>query len=259
MGMWSGLGMGSCPFGTLHGPLLDLCAIMSSRSTYMMWISILEICFITISGNWQGFIRLCLTTLGSILLILIFFLHDQVPDKIVWERTMEGVYSSKAGYKWIIQEHGGSNHTFVWSEIWKLKCPEKIKCLLWSEWHNSTPTLQMLHHRGVTPSSPRCGICEETFNHAVRDCNISREMWKTLGFRDHTFFAPRNSHDWICLGLDSPTSFLFLAGIWGAWCARNRKCLAQEDTHLHKLIREAQHFAATMEICFGSKNQQTRH
>lgn len=45
------------------------------------------------------------------------FLHDQVPDKIVWERTMEGVYSSKAGYKWIIQERGGSNHTLVWSEI----------------------------------------------------------------------------------------------------------------------------------------------
>lgn len=107
--------------------------------------------------------------------------------KALWRDYAQQI---KVGYKWLLQERGGSNHTLVWSKIWKLKCPKKIKFLIWSEWHNSTPTLQTLRHRGITQpnSCPRCGICEETFSHAIRDCLVSMEMWKGMGFRDHTCY-----------------------------------------------------------------------
>lgn len=106
---------------------------------------------------------------------------------------MEGSYTAKAGFQWLQQMRGGNNHTNGWSKIWKLKCPEKIKFLLWTEWHESNPTLQLLHHRGVTSSNicMRCSLCEETFVYVVRDCPVSRDLSKALGFRDHTFFCRR--------------------------------------------------------------------
>lgn len=166
---------------------------------------------------------------------------------------MEGSYTAKAGFQWLQQMRGGNNHTNGWSKIWKLKCPEKIKFLLWTEWHESNPTLQLLHHRGVTSSNicMRCSLCEETFVYVVRDCPVSRDLSKALGFRDHTFFAEDNSRTWLCIGTDSSSPFLFLAGVWGAWQVRDLHCLAQTDTCLHQLVRETQHLAATMEVCFG--------
>lgn len=43
--------------------------------------------------------------------------------------------------------------------------PQRIKFMLWTEWHNSTSTMQVLHRRGVSAKSvcQRCGQAEETF------------------------------------------------------------------------------------------------
>lgn len=176
----------------------------------------------TINGIWKGYIHLYHSTLKVISLTLIFFsLHAEVPNQITWDDNMEGIYSAKSGFKWLQRDQGGNINTYVWSTIWKLKCPEKIKVLLWTEWHNSNPTMQVLHHRGVVSSSSL---------HAFRDCSLSMDMWKALGFREITFFAHGNAHDWICSGMEASSACLFLVGIWGAWRARNLKCLAQEDS-----------------------------
>ena len=60
-------------------------------------------------------------------------------DFLYWAREQDGVYSMKSGYKSICEdarneEASASNSaaaTDLWSGIWKLKVPGKIKHLLW--------------------------------------------------------------------------------------------------------------------------------
>lgn len=90
-----------------------------------------------------------------------------------------------------------------------------MKLLIWLEWQNSVPTLQTLHHRGAVASNScsRCGVYEESFLHAVRDCTLSREMWKALGFQDPIFFTDMDSQAWLCSGMEETSNLVFLAGL----------------------------------------------
>ena len=69
--------------------------------------------------------------------------------------------------------------TGLWSGIWKLKVPGKIKHFLWRACTNSLPTKVNLMKKKIVsdPMCHRCGRCEEDTKHALWDCEAVKQVW----------------------------------------------------------------------------------
>jgi len=152
--------------------------------------------------------------------------NDEVDDAFVWPLNKNGVYSAKSGYKCLLSLSGSDtaiNSPFSWSWIWHLKIPEKYKFYIWLACHNVVPTLSLLHHKNIAPSSI-CSHCEEhkeTFFHCIHDCRFSSATWLRLGFNDPAFFASDCVADWLKDRTHGSQAITFSTGLWWSWRCRN--------------------------------------
>lgn len=88
------------------------------------------------------------------------------PDFLYWALEKNGVYLVKSGYKLIceearIEKASGSTRIGVaglWSRIWKLKVPGKIKHFLWRACSNYFPTKVNLMKRKIL-AELLCHLC----------------------------------------------------------------------------------------------------
>ena len=74
---------------------------------------------------------------------------------------------------------GGRVQKELWSAIWRLKLPNKIKIFGWRACHAILPTAENLTRRKVTSES-NCPLClreVETTVHALRDCAVVQDVW----------------------------------------------------------------------------------
>ena len=67
----------------------------------------------------------------------------------------------------------------VWTAIWKLRLPNKIKVFTWRACHEILPTAVNLTRRKVI-TDDKCSVCtretESTF-HALWDCAAVQDIW----------------------------------------------------------------------------------
>ncbi|KAK2409374.1 hypothetical protein QL285_044804 [Trifolium repens] len=180
--------------------------------------------------------------------------NDQLYDTFIWADNKNGVYTTKSGYDWILSrtEQPDQQHHYTWTWIWKLKAPEKIKLLIWLTCHNSVPTLALLHHRNMAPSSacPRCGHHKETFLHCAKDCPSSSTIWHHMGFTADDFFAASTVHDWLKENYFRPRSYFFLASLWWIWRLRNLMCLNNEKWSTVCLSFNIHSMVELLKVCF---------
>jgi len=106
-------------------------------------------------------------------------IYERVEDTIIWNQNINGVYTAKSGYSWLLcnsESDTNPSSTFTWSWIWKLKIHEKL--LVWLTCHNAVPTLSLLHHYHIAPSTTfsRCGDDDETILHCLHDCRFSSHI-----------------------------------------------------------------------------------
>lgn len=106
---------------------------------------------------------------------------------------------------------------YSWSWIWKLNSAENIKFLVWLSCHDATPTLDVLHHRGMYGTSicERCSGDVETFIHSVRECPYSKRICMKLGFSDNTFFFQMDMQEWLKVNPTGSYMFHFIVGLCG--------------------------------------------
>jgi len=191
--------------------------------------------------------------------------NEMVEDVFIWSHNKNGVYTTKTGYSWLLQNSDSlpnTTPTISWSWIWKLKAPEKLKLLVWLASHNAVPTLSLLHHRNIAHSAvcARCGEQEETILHCLRDCRFSSGIWLNLGFTDQTFFSESDAHSWIKRNVVGNHPSTFLSGLWWTWQHRNLMCLSHETWTLPRLSFLIHDTAESMDGSFQrtTKTQQNR-
>ena len=91
-------------------------------------------------------------------------------DKMIWHHDNKGQYSVKSGYKMLKQQARENNLTRlgagnsqrnneIWSSIWHLKIPPKVRVFLWKCSWNALATNEALKKRGcrVEGFCKRCG------------------------------------------------------------------------------------------------------
>ena len=114
--------------------------------------------------------------------------RSDVPDKIVWLPNKDGLYSVKSEYyivgllaKEINGMEGssdGQNKGLIWSRLWKLRLPNKIKLFGWRACHNILPTKENLVRRRITQDNV-CELCNqgpESGLHALWECGVARDV-----------------------------------------------------------------------------------
>lgn len=69
-----------------------------------------------------------------------------------------------------------------WKVFWKMKIPPKWKIFGWKILNNALPVAENLLKRGfqVQQECKFCGKEVETQSHLLRDCPMSRRIWKAF-------------------------------------------------------------------------------
>ena len=81
------------------------------------------------------------------------------------------------------EQAGGAGNEEVWSKLWKIDVPAKIKIFGWRVLHGLIPCRGILANRRIDNSSscPACHEGCEDIKHVLFTCSRAKEIWRILG------------------------------------------------------------------------------
>lgn len=126
----------------------------------------------------------------------------------------------------------GSQQSYIWRLIWKIKAPPKILAFVWKIQWNILPTRHFISSRiaGVLNICPWCGIVQETSSHLFGDCVLAKWSWNFICKWWSIKALPHENGTFSLAGLLKLFSRPFLkeiwqivvvAVLWSIWLARN--------------------------------------
>ena len=117
-------------------------------------------------------------------------------DVVAWQFTKNGFFSVGSAYhlQWlhkfgvnrVTEQASGVGDDKVWSQLWKLQVPAKIKIFGWRVLHGLIPCKGILANRHIDNSSacPACHTNCEDIRHDLFECDQAKEIWRILGIAD---------------------------------------------------------------------------
>lgn len=109
------------------------------------------------------------------------------PDKIIWNGTLNGVFSVKSAYHMaldLLRRKNGecsssSGNSEFWKKIWAVEAPNASNFFLWRACQNVLHTKQNLLRKGVVDSDlcPCCQLEVESVIHALWNCPNAQDVW----------------------------------------------------------------------------------
>ena len=74
----------------------------------------------------------------------------------------------------------------IWSKIWKLSCPAKVKIFIWCTLDGTLPCRVTLanRHMKISPICPTCSEGLEDTKHMLFLCTKAKEVWRRIGLED---------------------------------------------------------------------------
>ncbi|XP_057775116.1 uncharacterized protein LOC130994098 [Salvia miltiorrhiza] len=189
------------------------------------------------------------------------------------------MYSVKSGYRLAVEiqnrDAASSSNPYghLWSWIWALDVIPKVKMFMWKCLANALPTAQALRRKNVNVDvlCRRCGVAEESMEHALRDCSWVRVLWAVSPIR----IQPLGPEE-VC---SIPAWFekirslpyrevhgLFASLAWATWFTRNMLLFQQKEfSHIECLTfanralwqnpssTQIQNQGATRRFCCGDE------
>jgi hypothetical protein len=158
-----------------------------------------------------------------------------------WFFEKNGIFSVKSAYRmivdtkrrredWIEQRPESSNQDDeekMWTKLWKVSVPSKLRVFLWRLAKNSIPTGDVRFHRNMATTAA-CSLCgkEDSWRHSLLECTMSRCIWALAP--EHIVEHMENTRE------PSAKSWLFamiktlnhedltrcLVTLWAVWFAR---------------------------------------
>ena len=173
-------------------------------------------------------------------------------DILIWPKTKDGQYSVKLGYQLLCAKElsglasGSSNEVNrrLWSGLWRMKVPSKVKTFAWRACSESLPTMVNLARRRVVLSSSctGCNRGSETVFHALWGCEKVKGAWGTnfdelrSATNQNLFFV-----DLFRLALQNPRGAeAFIMICWSIWNRRNKIRVKEVAAPLEKIPELAQ-------------------
>ncbi|XP_075655175.1 uncharacterized protein LOC142625389 [Castanea sativa] len=168
-------------------------------------------------------------------------------NSIHWPKTLDRIYSVKFGYKILLEEDGEDVSGVatadvmkgVWSRIWKLKVPNRVRNLLWRAGNDSLPTIVNLMKRKLLDDAlcPHCKLSPKDSFHALWSCPELLAMWQahfadlrvaTLGCAAFLDVIQCAQHDLSCIDL-------FAMRVSMIWLRRNKMRVGKDSYPLTRV------------------------
>jgi hypothetical protein len=98
----------------------------------------------------------------------------------------DGMFSVRSAYHYVGSdkranqpETSTSNHSKMWSKIWSLPLPNKVKNFIWRLAKQIIPTRGNLQRRRVVldPICPLCFMDHESDDHLFMQCPLALQVW----------------------------------------------------------------------------------
>jgi hypothetical protein len=119
-------------------------------------------------------------------------------DFIAWNKSKNYMFSVRSAYysEWEHQfgarmrradGQGTASINPVWSTLWSLNVPAKIKNFGWKALHGLVPGRGILANRHIEVSA-QCPVCKagcEDIKHLLFTCKRAQEVWKEMGLEDY--------------------------------------------------------------------------
>ena len=185
-------------------------------------------------------------------------------DKLIWAASTSGKYCVKSAY-YLLKDHyeeksncgeasNGEMMKVLWSRIWSLHIPPKVKNFIWRACLNILPTKINLKKKKIT-SDGFCPICEseaESIDHALWECPAANDVWLSSKLRVQK--VPKYQGDFITLVLSlfdkvgEKDCKVVTMIMWYIWFNRNRVAhenkmwdpklvVAKAESHLEEFIK----------------------
>ncbi|XP_074336668.1 uncharacterized protein LOC141673834 [Apium graveolens] len=154
----------------------------------------------------------------------------QVEDRIVWSKSIDGIYSVKTGYYvWqnLYAGDSGCAQSEGWRRIWRLSIPHKVKIFVWRFCRNNVPIRDRLRGKGVNvpDTCPMCNNNVEQLLHLFFLCQFADTCWQSVDLR-YDMGEVHSVTDWLLRKLASAKHEEIVAiclVLWGIWNWRNKR------------------------------------
>ncbi|KAK6116072.1 hypothetical protein DH2020_008341 [Rehmannia glutinosa] len=167
-----------------------------------------------------------------------------VDDIRVWHYDKKGKYMVKSSYRIArnFSEDDNRENSALWSKIWKLKLPPKIKHFVWRACTNCLPLRSNLSRRNIVVE-PVCAFCRvemETCWHVFVSCRYCRDCWREAGLNDFVeerAAAAESFTEFMDTGITDADHWLaakLCAVMWSIW--RQRNCEIWENSHTSAVV-----------------------
>ncbi|XP_058733926.1 uncharacterized protein LOC131605606 [Vicia villosa] len=99
---------------------------------------------------------------------------------------------------------------FIYSKVWKVEVPLKVKAFAWRCFKNKIPTRNLLLKRGVPLDSSNlvCVFCEdsnESSKHLLLECKMAEAVWQNMAL-------------WLGMTYEKPGEFMESFWFWSSFC-----------------------------------------
>ncbi|XP_058783689.1 uncharacterized protein LOC131658411 [Vicia villosa] len=140
------------------------------------------------------------------------------PDSPKWLPAEDGTFSVSSCFRDICKiacPFGPVNrYDFIYSNIWKVEVPLKVKAFAWRCFKNKIPTRNLLLNRGVPLASSNlvCVFCEETNEspkHLLLDCRMAEAVWQNMAL-------------WLGMNYEKPVEFMESFWVWSSFCHKQK-------------------------------------
>lgn len=128
-------------------------------------------------------------------------------DIWMWRHSKHGQFSVRGAYFVELMANRSSgpstslnSNNGVWKKVWRAKVAPKVKLFGWKLLHNGLPVNDNLARRGVIidKQCPRCGDGEESVEHLLMQCDVSKQVWYFSPLRlDMEKVQQRRFREWI--------------------------------------------------------------
>jgi len=182
---------------------------------------------------------------------------NQQEDTLMWKGNKVGKYTVKSGYNMLcaqtkVAEQNRASISFqpprtLWTKLWHLSIPPKLRIFMWSICHNAIPTRENLYKRKLLPDPicSLCNTCPETTEHLFLLCKWTKNIWKDPRLN---LTCNPNSITWIDKWLmenfagtrDLPEKELVATVLWFVWKARNNLIFRAKQPDPNTIVDLAQ-------------------
>lgn len=158
--------------------------------------------------------------------------HEE--DLWLWSHTNNGDFSVSSCYKLALSLAPDVSsdlmgpHSSIWTRIWDLETPNKVKFFAWRVASDVLPVRRRLCDRNI-PITDACPCCQdgiESVLHLLRDCSFAKSVWEASPFPPVSGLEGITAQDWflrVAQMLSARDWAEFVIVCWNVWYARNRR------------------------------------